>query len=88
MNDDVDFDPAKDAANRLKHGLPLNRWPRFDSEPMIVADTRFDYGERRLIAVGRIDGIAHVVTFTRRNGRIRMIGFRRAHQKELRRHGL
>lgn len=88
MSGEIEFDPDKDALNRAKHGLPLDQWPCFDDDPKIMTDTRFDYGETRYIAAGRIDGIAHVVTFTRRRLTIRMIGFRRAHEKEMRRYGL
>jgi uncharacterized protein len=86
--DDADFDPEKDAANRRKHALSLDRFPSFDKPPLILTDDRFDYQEVRYIAVGRIEERPHVVTFTLREGRVRMIGFRRAHEKEMRRYGL
>jgi hypothetical protein len=86
MSDAVDFDPAKDAANRRKHGLPLDRWPEFDAAPVLIEDRRGDYGEQRWWAIGRIDGKGHVVTFTWREGRVRMISFRRARDQEMQRY--
>lgn len=82
----IEFDPDKDAANIAKHGLSLADYQGFDSTPTVVADTRVDYGEIRFVALGRIDGVPHAIVYTRREDSIRLIGFRRAHEKELRRH--
>ena len=44
----IDFDPAKDLANRAKHGLSLADAAELDWDAAnIVPDTRFDYGELR-----------------------------------------
>lgn len=82
----IEFDPAKDVANIAKHGLSLADFAGFDAEPVVIEDTRFDYGETRFVAFGRIDGLLHAVVYTQRGGTLRVIGFRRAHEKELRRH--
>jgi uncharacterized protein len=83
----ITFDPAKDAANIAKHGLSLAEFVGFDALPTVTEDTRFDYGETRFVALGRIDGVPHAIVYTRRDDLMRLIGFRRAHEKELRRHG-
>jgi hypothetical protein len=70
-----DFDPAKEAINRSKHGISLARW-----------DGRRDYGEIRYRAYGYIDGVAHCLIFTDRNEKVRPISLRRAHAKEMKRH--
>ena len=80
------FDSAKDAANIVKHGLSLADFAGFDDEPVVIEDTRFDYGKKRFLAFGRIDGLPHAVVYTLRGDDIRVIGFRRAHEKELRRY--
>jgi uncharacterized DUF497 family protein len=80
------FDPDKDAANILKHGLSLAEFEGFDGEPTVVADIRIDYRELRFVALGRIAGKPHAIVYTRRDRTMRLIGFRRAHEKELRRH--
>lgn len=51
-----------------------------------LVDGRSEYGEVRYRAWGLIDGRAHCLAFTDRDGRIRAISLRRAHQKEMRRH--
>ncbi len=82
----VEFDSDKDAANIAKHGLSLGDFQGFDKQATVVADTRTDYGELRFVALGRIDGVPHAIVYARRGDAMRLIGFRRAHEKELRRH--
>ena len=80
----IDFDPKKEAINLSKHHVSLAR--RVDLEiRAIVADDRFDYGEPRFRAYGHIDGAAHCLVFTIRDGGS-AISLRRAHAKEMRRH--
>ena len=84
----VDFDPAKDLANRGKHGLSLAEASGMDWDAAnIVPDKRFDYGELRSQAYGMLHGRLHVVAFTRRGGRLRIISVRRANAREIRRYG-
>lgn len=59
----------------------------FDSEPVVRSDDRIDYGEARFRAFGRINGQGHCLVYTFRGGHLRVISFRRAHEKEMRRHG-
>jgi uncharacterized DUF497 family protein len=81
----TDFDPAKEAANLSKHGISLARWVDLDIKVTVV-DDRYDYGEIRYRAYGFIGDVAYCRVFTSRNGRVRPIGLRRAHAKEIRRH--
>ncbi len=85
---DIEFDPPKDEANRAKHGLSLADFSGFDATPLVVVDDRTDYGEPRFRALGRIGGRGHCLVYTVRDGRVRPISFRRAHEKELKPHGL
>jgi len=79
----IEFDAAKDEANRTKHGISLAR--ASDLEVLArVADQRFS--EPRLRACGLIDGEAHCLAYTLRNGVVRAISLRRAHAKEMRHH--
>lgn len=82
----VEYDPAKDAANRAKHGLSLSEFTGFDGVPVVVVDDRQDYGETRLRAFGRIDGEPRCLVFTVRSGAMRLISFRMAREKEMRRY--
>lgn len=82
----VVFDSEKDADNKVKHGLSLGDFDGFDSEPLVLADDRFEYGETRYRAFGRIDGQGHCLVFTLRGEDMRLISFRRAHEKEMRKY--
>ena len=51
----VTFDPAKDAVNLAKHGFSLLDAVGFEWETAVVwPDTRRDYGEPRMVALGYI----------------------------------
>lgn len=84
---DIEFDPAKDEANIAAHGLSFAAFEGFDTMPAVDLDDRKAYGEPRYRAFGRIDGAGHCLAFTIRNGRVRAISLRRAHEKEMRRYG-
>lgn len=48
-----EWDPAKDTANRRKHGIGFREASEiFRGFALIAEDTRRDYGERRFIALG------------------------------------
>jgi uncharacterized protein len=83
---DIAFDPAKDASNLAKHGLSFADFTGFDMDPVVRRDDRFDYGESRYRAYGRIHGVAHCLVFALNDGAMRAISFRRAHEKEMRRY--
>ena len=76
------FDPGKDQRNREKHGISLAR--RVDMTMWAVLhDDRVEYGEERYRAFGEIDGHPQCLVFTVRDGEVRPISLRRAHQKEV-----
>lgn len=84
---EIEFDADKDAANRVKHGLSLAAAAGMDFDrATIIVDGRFDYGETRYIAYGRIDGRLHVLWYTRRGDAVRAIGLRKANPRERKRH--
>ena len=58
------------------------------SEAVVEVDDRYDYRETRFCAFGRIDALGYCLAFTYRGTVIRVISFRRAHEKEMRRYGL
>ncbi len=56
---------------------------------VIVPDDRHAYGETRLRGFARIDGEARCLVFIVAGPScIRVISYRRAHEKEMKRHGL
>lgn len=84
---DIEFDPAKSEDNARLRGLPFSMAADLDFETALIAeDTRSDYGERRWIALGLIAGRAHVLAFTWRDGRLRVISFRKANARESQRY--
>lgn len=80
------FDPNKNIANKIKHGVSLSDFQGFDAEPVVLIDDRFDYGETRYRAFGRIDGMAYCLVFAQEKNTMRLISFRRAHIKEINRY--
>lgn len=84
-----EWDEAKNAANRLKHGVGFELILRFDwSAAVLEIDSRYAYGEERVRAFGRCDGHAICVAFTQRGTRLRIISMRRMHDKEARHYGI
>ena len=83
----IEFDPAKDAANREKHGLSLEAAVDIDLlNAAIIQDSRRDYGEKRFRAYGQIGGRLHVLWFTWRGTTVRAIGLRKANERERKRY--
>lgn len=83
----LEFDPAKSERNRRERGLPFERAAEFDFETAVIeADARRDYGEPRITAIGKLDGIPHVLIFTMRGDSLRVISFRKANKREVRRY--
>lgn len=84
---EIEFDPAKDAANRAKHGVLLQAAARFVWDTAFEReDDRFDYGEVRFVAIGLIDARLYVMVFTQGSDddAIRAISLRPAEKHEAR----
>jgi len=63
----IEFDPAKDAINRAKHGVSLSLANDLDWEAALVwLDERFDYSELRMIALAPETNILYYVAFVER----------------------
>lgn len=83
MTDKIIFDPAKDLANRAKHGLSLAEADRLDWDTALIEeDDRRDYGEDRMLAIGYIGHRLHFVVFVERDGLRRIISLRKANPRE------
>jgi hypothetical protein len=71
-----------------KHGLDFADVARADWDNAAVEpDLRFDYGEARFRAFGRLDGELFSIAFTLRSGVVRVLSFRFANRKERRTYG-
>lgn len=84
---EFEWDEAKRSANLAKHGLDFAEALEFDWEGAITwIDTRKDYGEERSLALGLFCGRIHSVAFVERHGITRIISFRKAKKREVRRY--
>ena len=81
---EFEWDPAKDGRNFAKHGIRFDEARMiFDGQVLTWKDDSVDYGEKREISIGEIEGIITVVVVhTARNGRIRLISARLANRRE------
>ena len=82
------WDPVKDKINLQKHGLPLS----FGESVLRNAihsfeDRRMNYGERRFVTFGKVDGRLFVAMSVPREDCVRLISVRRANAREQRRYG-
>ncbi|MGI9401593.1 MAG: BrnT family toxin [Rhizobiaceae bacterium] len=83
-----EWDEEKSRQCKRDRGFGFEIVEYFDfAEAMIVEDNRQDYGEQRFRAFGYIDEAAFSIVFTPRGGKLRIISVRRAHEKEMKRHG-
>ena len=80
----IEFDPAKDEANQVKHGVSLALADELDWEAALVwVDDRFEYAELRMIALAPETGILYYVAFVDRGEARRVISLRRANRREV-----
>lgn len=85
------WDPAKDVLDQRKHGLSLAEGiPALeDPERDSWIDSRFDYGEERMVTLGMgRRQVLYVVSIERDEACIRLISVRRAEDHEIERYGL
>ncbi|MBZ8134025.1 BrnT family toxin [Afifella sp. IM 167] len=78
------FDPAKDAINLKRHGLPLIFGDRImeDENLLILPSIRPQDGEERFKAIGEVDGKAYTAVFVWRGTLPRFISVRRSNKSE------
>lgn len=80
----IEFDAAKDLANRFKHGVSLEVAVMLDLDAaQFVIDTRYDYNEPRTIVVGPIGPRIYVMVYTMRGNVMRVISLRKANRREV-----
>lgn len=80
---EIEFDPAKDAVNRSKHGVSLILGAAVLGNRIgEIVDDRREYGEVRMNAFGIVDGRLFVCTYTMRGGVHRVISVRKAARQE------
>jgi len=79
-----DYDPDKDAANRIKHGVPLIFGARLfeDEDQVVLASFRPIDGEDRYKVVGMVGGRLWTAVYVERGETIRLISVRRSNAGE------
>ena len=80
----IEFDPAKDSANRANHGVSLALAEQLDWDAALVwVDDRFEYDELRMIALAPETATLYYVAFVERGEVRRVISLRRATRREV-----
>jgi uncharacterized DUF497 family protein len=77
------FDPAKRAKTLVERGLDFaDASIVFEGTTIEVEDTRKDYGERRILCFGRLEGRLVVVGYTPRGAVRHVFSMRKANARE------
>lgn len=81
------YDQAKNDRNIRERGLSFERVADFDfATALFLVDERRDYREVRHLAIGYLEDRLHVLCFVERPNGIRVISFRKANKREVRRY--
>ncbi len=81
-----EYDRAKSAANKIKHGID------FEAAQVLWRDERLlevparTEDEPRFVAIGKLEGKHWAAVYTLRNGNVRLISVRRARAGEIERY--
>jgi uncharacterized DUF497 family protein len=78
------WDEDKATSNFVKHGVAFEAVYDFNWATAIEAeDARFDYGETRMQALGKINDRYHVLVYAPRGDTLRVISLRKANRREI-----
>lgn len=71
---EFEWDEAKRVEIYRKHGVDLLQAALiFENDVLEKEDTRKNYGEKRMIALGMVDGEVYIVVYTKRDEVYRLI---------------
>jgi len=85
---ELEWDEEKRRANIQKHGLDFDDAKNLDwDNATYIEDNRFSYPEPRFWAFAFWKGRLYMVAFCKRRAKVRIISFRKANRKEVKRHG-
>jgi uncharacterized DUF497 family protein len=83
----ISYDAAKNDRNIAERGLSFERSAEFDFETAQIAqDLRHTYPERRFLALGFVGVRLHMLVFAETAAGIRVISFRKANKREVKRY--
>lgn len=78
-----EWSEAKSLKNKEERGFGFDFASLiFEADVLDWVDDRKDYGEKRMVALGEVDGVILVVAYTDRPGARRIISARPANRKE------
>ncbi|MDP3263969.1 MAG: BrnT family toxin [Tabrizicola sp.] len=80
---EFEFDPAKSAANKSKHGIDFVEAQALWQDDGLADAPVVSDGEPRFLVIGRIDGKHWTAVCTLRGGVVRIISVRRARKTEV-----
>ena len=83
----ISYDPTKNQRNLEQRGLSFDQVTDLDwDNAWIFEDKRNEYNEVRYIAYSMLNERLHFVCFTETNDGIRVISFRQANSREVKRY--
>ncbi len=83
----ITFNPEKSKKNIQERSLSFDEVTEFDWEAALyVEDTRKLYPEKRFVAIGYLGRRLHVICFTPIKGGVRVISFRKANSREVKKY--
>jgi uncharacterized DUF497 family protein len=80
---DFEYDPAKSAANKAKHGIDFEAAQSIWTDPRLLEVPARTVDEPRFLVIGRIDDRHWSAVTTHRAGKVRLISVRWARQQEI-----
>lgn len=80
---EFEYDPAKSAANKEKHGIDFEEAQALWSDPWVLEVPVETEGEPRFLNIGLIGGKHWTAVWTHRSGNVRIISVRRARKEEV-----
>lgn len=83
----IEFDASKNERNIRERGLSFERAVEFDFATAVIwIDVRQSYPEIRFSALGLLAGRVHSLIFSETADGIRVISFRKANEREVKRY--
>jgi uncharacterized DUF497 family protein len=80
---ELEWDEEKRLKALRERGIDFADAYRFDLASSVTrVDDRVDYGETRFVSYGDLDGRLHVMCWTKRGERMRIISLRKANERE------
>ena len=82
---EYEWDEGKRLSNQTKHGVDFSEIEHFDWDTAVI-DASPRHGEPRYIAIGYLGDRLHHLVYTIRGNNHRIVSFRKANLREMRRY--